>query len=223
MGLTGLEFARRAGVSPSYVSLIEHGEKIPSDSVAVRMARVLGDDERLYRAWAATSRMDEATRDAVLALGARPEGDRAGATCGCLALPLFIGDVRHRELVRTDRTPRDRPRLSLDCSLVGRSSPLGLVALQLEDHHCMLPNGTLRVGDVVVVDLAAGEIEPGALHAVEVGGVVRIARLKGNGHGWEMEPGAAGETAPEGTAPAAAEAGSVVGPVVWSGRRWERC
>lgn len=222
MGLTGLEFARRAGVSPSYVSLIEHGEKVPSDAVAVRMARVLDDDERLYRAWAATSRMDEATREAVLALGAPLEGDRAGSTCSCLALPLFIGDVHAREFVRTDWTPRDRPRLSLDCSLVGRSSPAGLVALQLEDHHCLLSNGTLRGGDVVVVDLAAREIEPGALHAVEVGGVVRIARMKGNGHGWEIEPGAGGETAPEESA-SAAEAGSVLGPVVWSGRRWERC
>lgn len=60
-----MELARRSGVSPSYVSLIEHGEKIPSEDVAVRIARVLGEREDLYRVWAATARMDEATRQAV--------------------------------------------------------------------------------------------------------------------------------------------------------------
>lgn len=64
-GLTGMELARRSGVSPSYVSLIEHGEKIPSEDVAVRIARVLGEREDIYRVWAATARMDEATRQAV--------------------------------------------------------------------------------------------------------------------------------------------------------------
>lgn len=67
-GMTGMELARRAGVSPSYVSLIEHGEKIPSEDVAVRIAQSLGEREDLYRVWAATSRMDEKTRQAVLRL-----------------------------------------------------------------------------------------------------------------------------------------------------------
>lgn len=64
-GLTGMELARRAGVSPSYVSLIEHGEKTPSEEVAVKIARALGEREDLYRVWAATARMNEATRQAV--------------------------------------------------------------------------------------------------------------------------------------------------------------
>ena len=48
-GLTGMELAKRAGVSPSYVSLIEHGEKVPSEQVAVRLAQVLGEREDNYR------------------------------------------------------------------------------------------------------------------------------------------------------------------------------
>jgi transcriptional regulator with XRE-family HTH domain len=64
-GMTGMELARRSGVSPSYVSLIEHGEKTPSEDVAVRIARALGDREDVYRVWAATARMNEATRQAV--------------------------------------------------------------------------------------------------------------------------------------------------------------
>ena len=76
-GLTGMELARRAWVSPSYVSLIEHGEKIPSEEVAVRIARALGEREDVYRVWAATARMDEATRDAVWRLrGADAEAQR---------------------------------------------------------------------------------------------------------------------------------------------------
>lgn len=72
-----MELARRSGVSPSYVSLIEHGEKIPSEDVAVRIARVLGEREDIYRVWAATARMDEATRQAVWRLrGAEPELQR---------------------------------------------------------------------------------------------------------------------------------------------------
>jgi DNA-binding XRE family transcriptional regulator len=63
--MTGMELARRSGVSPSYVSLIEHGEKTPSEDVAVRIARALGDREDVYRVWAATARMNEATRQAV--------------------------------------------------------------------------------------------------------------------------------------------------------------
>ncbi len=72
-----MELARRSGVSPSYVSLIEHGEKIPSEDVAVRIARVLGEREDIYRVWAATARMDEATRQAVWRLrGVDPDLQR---------------------------------------------------------------------------------------------------------------------------------------------------
>jgi len=81
--ITGIELARRAGVSPSYVSLIEHGEKIPSEDVAVRIARVLGEEEDLYRVWAATSRMDEKTRAAVLRIrNAEPAAVTAEQTVG---------------------------------------------------------------------------------------------------------------------------------------------
>jgi len=75
-GMTGLELARRAGVSPSYVSLIEHGEKVPSEDVAVRIAQALGEREDVYRIWAATAKMDERTRQAVLRMRASETGPR---------------------------------------------------------------------------------------------------------------------------------------------------
>jgi transcriptional regulator with XRE-family HTH domain len=57
LGLTGAELAQRADISPSYVSLIENGAKVPDEDVAARIARALRDDEDLYRAWARASRL----------------------------------------------------------------------------------------------------------------------------------------------------------------------
>lgn len=57
IGLTGAELAQRADISPSYVSLIEKGAKVPDEDVAARLARALRDDEDLYRAWARASRL----------------------------------------------------------------------------------------------------------------------------------------------------------------------
>ncbi len=57
LGLTGTELAQRAGISTSYVSLIETGAKIPEEDVAAGIARALVDDEALYRAWARAARL----------------------------------------------------------------------------------------------------------------------------------------------------------------------
>jgi transcriptional regulator with XRE-family HTH domain len=57
LGLTGTEVARRAGISTSYVSLIENGAKVPDEEVAAGIARALEDDEALYRAWARAARI----------------------------------------------------------------------------------------------------------------------------------------------------------------------
>lgn len=56
LGLSGSELARRAEISPSYVSLIERGIKVPDEDAAARLARALEDDEDLYRAWARAER-----------------------------------------------------------------------------------------------------------------------------------------------------------------------
>jgi transcriptional regulator with XRE-family HTH domain len=55
-GLTGAELAQRASISPSYVSLIENGAKVPDEDASARLARALDDDESLYRAWARAAR-----------------------------------------------------------------------------------------------------------------------------------------------------------------------
>lgn len=55
LGLAGYELAKRAGISPSYLSVIEAGYKVPSERVAMDIARALGDDPELYRAWVETA------------------------------------------------------------------------------------------------------------------------------------------------------------------------
>ena len=56
LNLAGQELAERAGVSPAYISLIEKGVKIPSQDVAEAIAKALGDEPELYRAWAQSGR-----------------------------------------------------------------------------------------------------------------------------------------------------------------------
>jgi len=63
LGLTGAELAQRSGISPSYVSLIESGAKVPDEDVAADLARALDDDEELYVAWAQASRLGPDTLD----------------------------------------------------------------------------------------------------------------------------------------------------------------
>jgi DNA-binding XRE family transcriptional regulator len=70
LGLTGAELAQRADISPSYVSLIEKGAKVPDEDVAARIARALRDDEDLYRAWARASRLGVHKLDLLTRMGA---------------------------------------------------------------------------------------------------------------------------------------------------------
>lgn len=58
-GMSLQNLAGRVGVAPSHVFHVENGDKVPSEDLAVELARVLHDDQDLYRAWArARSRSD---------------------------------------------------------------------------------------------------------------------------------------------------------------------
>ena len=50
-GWTVRDVAKAAGISPSYVSLIENGHKIPDAGTIEKLGRALGVDESLLRAW----------------------------------------------------------------------------------------------------------------------------------------------------------------------------
>jgi len=58
-GMTLQDLAEKVGIAPSHVFHVENGDKVPGEDLAVEIARVLHDDEELYRAWArARSRSD---------------------------------------------------------------------------------------------------------------------------------------------------------------------
>ena len=57
LGLTGADLAQRAGISASYVSLIENGAKVPDEDVAAQLARSLEDDADLYSTWVRAARL----------------------------------------------------------------------------------------------------------------------------------------------------------------------
>lgn len=144
-----MELARRAGVSPSYVSLIEHGEKIPSEEVAVRIAQALDEREDLYRVWAATARMDAKTREAVL---------RVRESESALA-PLIAGDATALEAALSElgEIPDEQggrstlpPPLAADSA--GRAAPGG--------HHARSP-----MSGVLDEDALAGALLVPLLHA----------------------------------------------------------
>jgi len=52
MSLSLQELARRVETSPSHIFHIENGEKVPNEHLAARVARALGEDEDVFRAWA---------------------------------------------------------------------------------------------------------------------------------------------------------------------------
>ena len=62
LGLTVREVASRVGLrasSASYLSQIESGAKTPHPALALRLADALGDDPRIYLAWAATGKRSD--------------------------------------------------------------------------------------------------------------------------------------------------------------------
>jgi transcriptional regulator with XRE-family HTH domain len=62
LGLTVREVAHKVGLRPSsasYLSQIESGAKTPHAALALRLADALGDDPRIYLAWAATGKRSD--------------------------------------------------------------------------------------------------------------------------------------------------------------------
>lgn len=120
LGMTGSALAARAGVCPSYISLIEKGDKVPSEGKAVAIARALGELEGPYRMWAATARCSKEARDEMQrhygTLGS--DGRPAGVVSGLTTLP----PEPHR--------PAGRPPLE---------EPLGFVAGQSLQDELLKP------------------------------------------------------------------------------------
>jgi DNA-binding XRE family transcriptional regulator len=112
LGLTGTELAQRAGISTSYVSLIENGAKIPEEDVAAGIARALDDDEALYRAWARAARLG------IHDLALLNELEAISRT------PAYVSLVESGEAL---------PRLEAPPEPTGETAPAGDLAMRLRE------------------------------------------------------------------------------------------
>jgi transcriptional regulator with XRE-family HTH domain len=187
--LPAYRLAEMARISASYLSLIESGEKVPSEEVAVAIATALGDDPDLYRGWShaggreglgellsslrsyarytSGSESDEAIAYARQTMGDRP-GDQVAD------LKQFLGDVRESRLVAGEATdveesaPEDAviriPLFEEDADPAANARPIEIVHLDRR----MLPAGgaerpfAYRPGPEAL-SRAGGLIEPGEL------------------------------------------------------------
>jgi transcriptional regulator with XRE-family HTH domain len=186
-GLSLQKLARQVGVAPSHLFHVEHGAKVPSEALASRLARALGDDEQAFTAWARLRR--RATLGEALAAApvierylARPDarvdppverpGPRparllvpllsAGADPGRAALPQgSIGALRLAAADLPESVVLDRP-----FAYPARGDALARVPdLEADEAAIVLTRRALPLtpGAVVAVQLAAGIVLARAL------------------------------------------------------------
>jgi len=168
LGLTGTEVAQRAGISTSYVSLIENGAKVPDEEVAAGLARALEDDEALYRAWA------RAARIGVHDLALLNQLEAIART------PAYVELVESgRELPRLG-TPEDKgPDARLETDLARR---LREVASKLTPSPPTVAAYAEPASNVVAVTVLAGGADPAQLEGSRPGDALLLDRRLLGGH-----------------------------------------
>jgi len=215
--LTGTDLAVRAGISTSYVSLIENGAKVPDEEAAARIARALDDDEPLYRAWARAARIgvhDLAMLNEIDTIGRTPalaslvesggEIPRLGAEASAPEADSPSPDlargadaVVHVPVLGRGDDPAvataRREALLLDRRLVGAAASGTLFAYEVATDDLRHLRGLAAPGDLVVLR-SAGEPKPDRICAVRASGRVRLARVLVSEETLVLLPGE-GETA----------------------------
>jgi transcriptional regulator with XRE-family HTH domain len=197
--LAGYRLAEMAGISASYLSLIESGRKIPSEAVAVRLAEALGDDPDLYRAWVETAgepnieaRMLRLKRiDAVRSRGAVAADalvDSAGMRewqRSRLESPPPAKVVGHTVQVPVlpegadPKATRARPgsTIAIDRSLLDDDQdPDALFAYRVGERSVQRL-AQARPGDVLVFSADPTGIDPAAIYAVRHRGEIVLSRV----------------------------------------------
>lgn len=195
-GFDGAALAKRAGISPSYVSLIESGHRTPNQKTAARIAEALGDDPHLYRVLAARSRLGDAIRDPAI-LRSLAEEMEAGAPEDDGKEPARGRGVSAKEapldptIVRVPLLPEGadparerghgrfvRPSIQVEKRLLSANGARSFFAYRIGPRLAPRVRGVLSEGDEIV--LAAEFPRPlraDRLYAVRVGGGVVLARV----------------------------------------------
>lgn len=247
--MTGMELARRSGVSPSYISLIEHGDKVPSEEVAVRIAQALGENEDLYRVWAATARLPEPTRRALINLPpsppvgdeldwpelSRPPG-RPRQANGHELGPAYALDndlqarVHHIPLLTSGPLADELPPppseveslLAIDARLLPLAGSENLVAVRGTIENTRLAAPLLRSRDLIVLHRRPNRFDPQQFYAWRLDAGLLISRGALVPSGVILLP-----TAPDGPSPLYIPLSEpqmlhelLFGVIVWTSRSW---
>src|SRR5262245_49891423 len=184
LGLTLRSLAGAAGIgSAAFVLSIENGDKVPSDAVARRLARALGEDEELVAAWALARR--RASLRAVLA-----------------AARTMLLDDELRAHARGEWRPdprRDAPAVRLRVPLHpwgadpdAASAPLGYVRVAvsvtdrpeawLRPFAYRLARATSAATErALVMTRAVEHLDPHRRHVVRTGGGIVVGHSHWNG------------------------------------------
>jgi len=216
LGLTLGQLSERAGLrSPSFVFHLERGDKAPSEATAVALARALGDDVDLYRAWAkALNRADLATALAAAATlqrlagevgvgppageprgeeSALPTRDRVGATSregsahALLRVPVIAegADPGDGLLPASDVIET----LRLDPRLLPPLDQLRRVfAYRVGEHWARRLPELLAPGDYALFSRGMDPFAEGHVHAVRVGRRVELSRVASDGSTFSLSP-----------------------------------
>jgi transcriptional regulator with XRE-family HTH domain len=172
-GWSGCQFAKLAGITPAYLSLIEHGHRVPAIEVAVRIAKELDDDPDPYREWAAFHRIPEdlrprgysgsgptSRREDLERRGKRPPGRPAGEPLAfdgeqtavdpsqLIAVPVLMpGPISN-----PPAPEQTMGRFYLDPQLLLHGCSRHLIAVRLDRSNLSFVEGLMRPGDLAVID-----------------------------------------------------------------------
>jgi transcriptional regulator with XRE-family HTH domain len=214
MGLTVRELAERAGVSPSYISLIENGHKVPDAGTIQRIGEALELDPELLKAWVTVrSRTDDATEavsaahDLIerLEISNQNEGMVRESSVAYATRPFqaeFWSEGRGRTvpvpLLPEGAEPsggltRQRPLL-LDERMADRVDLSGAWAWRVTRVGVERIPGVYRPGDFVVISPTEWSPAPGRIHPLMVFAVrhdrsVLLSRVLWTGDSLVLQPG----------------------------------
>ena len=225
LGLTLAELARRAGLkAPSFIHHLEAGLRLPSEEVAARLARALGEDEVLFRAWAHLR--GGARLDAALEAARTIEKRLASAETG--AMRWIEGSPARAEApapVALMRVPLLRYSADPDAAALEEPAPeaLRFDARALPPEAWLKPfayrlaeaparcGGRLAAGDLVLLTRNAWPIHPDAIYAARAAGEIALSPLEWRtGTLWlRSAGGGASEPLPPSGIPPSALAGRV--------------
>jgi len=210
LGLTFQALADRAELkSAAYVFHIENGQRVPTEAVAVRLARALGENERAFAAWArALQRTDlktvldatrELLRDAELAsfaAGTWAPTAEARTERPTRSSKKIDPPIAHASFARLripvleagdDPGPALRPAcrvlrtLSLDARVVPDPETLVRPFAYVLGSETVRRTPELEPGGIAIFTRAHGALEPAQIHAVRIRGRIELGRLLWNG------------------------------------------